>query len=334
MQRAASWLEQQWYREDGGSAAWLQPAARLFETAVRFRRLAYRKGWKRSERLTVPVVVVGNLTVGGTGKTPMTIWLVEFLRAAGYRPGVVSRGYGGQRDMSVPVEVNARSEARLVGDEPLLVACRTGAPVAVASRRSDAARLLLERSACDLIIADDGLQHYRLARDVEILLIDGERGFGNRRCLPAGPLREPPERAGDADFIVRRGGDPVAGPGFRMTLEGGLAVNLATGERVPLGRFVGQQVRAIAGIANPDGFFRDLRAAGLNIVAQGFPDHHAFRAADIEPGDYSVVLMTEKDAVKCRSFATVNHWYLPIEVHLPPEFGFELLHRLRSPSYG
>lgn len=332
--QAANWLERQWYRNDVRPPVWLLPAASVFEAAVRLRRMAYRRGWRQTERLPVPVVVVGNLTVGGTGKTPLTIWLVECLRAAGYRPGVVSRGYGGQRDRSVPAEVEAGSDARIVGDEPLLIARRTGVPVAVAARRTDAARLLLGRGACDLIIADDGLQHYRLDRDIEIVLIDGERGFGNGRCLPAGPLREPPERANEADFIVRRGGESTAGAGFRMRLEGEQAVNLATGERAPLARFSGQPVRAIAGIANPDGFFRDLRAAGLTPVTQGFPDHHVFTAEDVEPRNCSAVLMTEKDAVKCGPFATANHWYVPIEARLPPEFGAELLHRLRNCPHG
>lgn len=332
--RARNWLEHQWYREDGRSTGWLLPAATLFEAVVRLRRMAYRKGWRRAERLPVPVVVVGNLTVGGTGKTPLTIWLVDCLRAAGYRPGVVSRGYAGQRNLSVPVEVDAGSDPRVVGDEPLLIARRTGVLVAVARKRVDAAHILLKRRGCNVIIADDGLQHYQLERDIEIVLIDGERGFGNGRCLPAGPLREPPERADDADFIVRRGGESTAGPGFRMSLDGGQAVNLATGERVPLARFSGQPVRAIAGIANPDGFFRDLRAAGLRPVTQGFPDHYFFKAEDVEPRDCSAVLMTEKDAVKCGAFATANHWYVPIEARLPPEFGFELLHRLRNCPHG
>ncbi len=330
--RLAHWLEDQWYRE-GAAAHWLKPLSGVFGSVARLRRRAYLSGWKSVERLPVPVIVVGNLTVGGTGKTPLTIWLADWLRRAGYRPGVVSRGYGGQRPSRVPLRVGPESDPFVAGDEPVLVARRTGAPVAVAANRVHAARLLLAAGACDLIIADDGLQHYRLGRDVEILLIDGERRFGNGLCLPAGPLREPAERTAGVDFIVQRGGVPTHGS-YGMTVVGSHAVNLMSGDCVPLTRFVGERVYAVAGIGNPERFFSYLHAIGLNPVVKAFPDHHRYRSDDIAAAGDTAVLMTEKDAVKCQSFATQRHWYVPIEARLTPEFGHDLLQRLRAKFHG
>ncbi len=330
--RLAPWLEDRWYRQ-GAPPVWLRPVAGLFAGAARLRRRAYLNGWKSMQRLAVPVIVVGNLTVGGTGKTPLTIWLVEHLRSAGYRPGVVSRGYGRDQRTAEPIRVAAASDPFAVGDEPVLIARRTGAPVAVAVDRVAAGRALIADGDCDLIVADDGLQHYRLDRDLEILVIDGDRWCGNGYCLPAGPLREPAERAEQVDFVVQRGGAPRAGT-YPMTLEGPDAVNLLSGERIPLSRFRGGRVQAIAGIGNPERFFQELRSAGLDIEAKPFPDHFRFRCEDLAPDGRVAVLMTEKDAVKCRAFARPHHWYVPVRARLPAEFASDLLQRLKLKRHG
>jgi tetraacyldisaccharide 4'-kinase len=279
------------------------------------------------------VVVVGNLSVGGTGKTPLTIWLVEFLRNAGFRPGVVSRGYGGRSGRDHPRPVLPDTDPAAAGDEPVLIARRTKAPVMVCTDRVHAAQALLEQHRCDLIIADDGLQHYRLGRDIEILLIDGERRFGNGRCLPAGPLREPPDRVATVDFVIRRGGEPEAGE-YAMKVEGASALNLVSGQRRPLAEFTGERLRAVAGIANPERFFRHLAGFGLTVEAMPFPDHHAYTAEDLAIESACALLMTEKDAVKCRRFADLRHWCVPIDARLQPAFGPALLQRLRPENHG
>ena len=330
--RVADWLESQWYGE-APAAPWLKPLANAFEGGVRLRRWAYRRGLKAVERLPVPVIVVGNLSVGGTGKTPLSIWLVEFLRSAGFRPGVVSRGYGARLERTEPLNVLPGSDPFEAGDEPVLIARRTEAPVVVGVDRVRAAQALLALGNCDLIVADDGLQHYRLGRDIEILLIDGERRLGNRRCLPAGPLREPKDRVATVDFVICRGGKPAAGE-YGMTIAGETALNLASGERAPLDRFKGNAVHAVAGIANPERFFRYLGALGLTVQGRAFPDHHAFRPGDLQFDDAAPVFMTEKDAVKCRAYATLRHWYVPIDARLQPDFGPALLQRLRDKVHG
>jgi len=327
----AVWLQHQWY-EGSASNILLRPLSTLFLQAVKVRRAAYRFGFKQPDRLTVPVIVVGNLSVGGTGKTPLVVWLVEFLRKAGYRPGVISRGYGGST-LQGPVAVESESDPRIVGDEPLLIARRTGRPVMVFPERAVAGRSLLERTDCDIVISDDGLQHYALARDVEIAVIDGERRFGNGRCLPAGPLREPLERLGEVDLVVCQG-RPQSGE-FGMTLAGDHAVNLLDQTlKKPLADFAGAKLRAIAGIGNPERFFAHLRDLDLEFEETAFPDHHPYRREDIGFGDDAPVLMTEKDAVKCRSIAGERHWYVPVDAHLPPEFGEKLLNLLKAKCDG
>ncbi len=307
-------LESAWY--GGGRAPWwARPLAMLYGSVIRLRSRFYRLGWLRSVRLPVPVVVIGNLSVGGTGKTPLTIALAGALRERGYRPGVVSRGYGGsQRE---PLLLGDTPDPAQVGDEPCLIHA-SGVPVAVGRDRPAAARLLLDAD-CDVLIADDGLQHYRLARDVEICVIDGIRRFGNRRLLPAGPLREPLSRLQRVDLRVCNGGAAEADE-YPMQLRGGDAVALDDGRAQALAGFGGQRVHAVAAIGNPQRFFDSLRAAGIEMIEHAFADHHAFVPADLDFADGLPLLMTDKDAVKCRRFAQPGWWRVPVRAGLSAAF--------------
>lgn len=305
----------------------------LFRQAVRLRKSAYLDGRKTAERLPVPVIVVGNLTVGGTGKTPLTLWLANFLKASGYRPGIISRGYGGQPRRE-PLMVSPTTHPQVAGDEPVLIAQRTGCPVCVFPKRAEAGRTLLAKTDCNLIIADDGLQHYALGRDIEIAVIDGERGFGNGHCLPAGPLRESPERLQTVDLIVYSGKGPAGST--VMTLKGSIAVNLLDErQRQALSHFTRSPVCALAGIGNPERFFDHLRQQGLPLVeARGFPDHHHYRSDDLAFAGDRTLLMTEKDAVKCSSFASANLWQVPVDAILPDSFGDQLHTLLKKNTDG
>jgi len=311
-------LESSWYRR----SPWLivlTPASLVYCGLSRLRRLLYRAGLLARHRLPVPVVIVGNLTAGGTGKTPLVAWLVDFLSASGYRPGVIARGYKG-RAHHWPQPVCADSDPLSVGDEAVLLAGRCGCPVVVGPDRVAAARALLEQGECDLIIADDGLQHYALDRDIEIVVIDGTRRFGNGYCLPAGPLRESPGRLTDVDIVVANG---AAGPGeYPMTMRAESAVSLQPGIAPrELAGFERQSVHAVAGIGNPGRFFASLRQTGMRLEEHVFPDHHDYVAADLDFGDERPVVMTEKDAVKCRNFGLRNSWYIPVTIEMPAEFG-------------
>lgn len=320
-----------WYDPAAPVPSALKALAAVYRVGVHLRRRLYLESWLPVRRLPVPVLVVGNLSVGGTGKTPLVIALADILRRAGFSPGVVSRGYGG-RSHSWPRAVTADSDPREVGDETVLIAARSGVPVMAGPDRVAAARGLLEWG-CDVIVADDGLQHYRLGRQVEIAVIDGARGLGNGWCLPAGPLREPPERLESVDLVVKNGGE--AGPGeFLMHLEGDTAVRLGDGARRPLASFAGRKVRALAGIGNPGRFFDHLRSFGLEVAERAFPDHHVFRAEDLAWGADIPLLMTEKDAVKCRAFPGESLWAVPVRAVLPPEFSATVLNLLRTRSDG
>jgi tetraacyldisaccharide 4'-kinase len=261
------------------------------------------------------VIVVGNLTAGGTGKTPLVLALADALRACGRRPGVVSRGHGGRR--REPLLLGEQPDPAEVGDEPCLIRAH-GVPVAIGRDRPAAARLLLD-AGCDVVIADDGLQHYRLARDIEICVIDGERRFGNRRLLPSGPLREPLERLREVDFRVCNGGSSLAGE-CPMRLGGGLVRRLSDGCERPLASFAGMRVHAVAAIGHPQRFFASLAQHGLDVIAHPFPDHHAFAPSDLAFDGDLPVLMTDKDAVKCRAFARAHWWSVPVSAQLPAEF--------------
>jgi tetraacyldisaccharide 4'-kinase len=304
------WLERVWYGEARG-AAWLWPLAGLYDLVVRARRFAYREGLLRSGHPGRPVVVVGNLTVGGSGKTPLTAWLATVLAARGLKVGIASRGHGGSA--RGPVEVTPASDPRLVGDEPVLLARRSGARVVVARDRLAAARRLAPD--VDLILADDGLQHYALRRDLEILVIDGRRRFGNGRLLPAGPLREPVARAGTVDLVVVNGGAARAGE-CTMTLVPDAVVALGSGERSALGDWRGRRVHAVAGIGDPARFFATLRAAGVEPIEHPLPDHAPIGARELAFGDGLPVLMTEKDAVKCGSLPAAGLAYVEVSARL------------------
>ena len=311
-----------------GVAVLLWPLSLLFGLAARVRRLLYQHGLLRSEAVPVPLIVVGNISVGGAGKTPLVARLVELLREAGYRPGVISRGYGGQ-SAQWPQQVRADSDPRLVGDEPVLLARRCRCPVVVGPDRVAAARILLDTHGCNVILSDDGLQHYRLQRDLEIAVVDGFRRLGNGACLPAGPLREPPSRLREVDFVVGNGA--ARGSEYLMSLRGDRAVNLTDpGISVSLAGFSQSTVHAVAGIGDPGRFFDQLRQARLRILEHPFPDHHTFRREDLHFPQDLPVLMTEKDAVKCRTFAPEGCWYVPVSARLEPAFEEDLLKRLAS----
>lgn len=301
----------------------LLPLAALFSLVAGARRLAYRRGWLASVAVGVPVVVVGNITAGGSGKTPLTIWLVEHLRARGLRPGVVSRGYGGSARGCV--EVGPASDAATVGDEPLLVQRRTGAPVVVGRDRVAAVRTLLARHpGVDVVVSDDGLQHYRLRRDLELAVVDAAVGLGNGWPLPAGPLREPARRLRTVDAVLRvvRGeadGRPLEVASWRVDTRPGRAWRLLDpGESRALAELPGHDWLAVAGIGRPQGFFDMLARAGLRFSARAYPDHHLFRPGELPAG--RPVLMTEKDAVKCFAFAETDWWAVSLDV--APEAGF------------
>jgi tetraacyldisaccharide 4'-kinase len=326
-ERLRRWLEQRWY-EGAPVPWWLRSLSAIFGGVSGFRRFLYRRGLLRTHRLAVPVIVVGNLTVGGSGKTPMVIALVEALRAEGFRPGVISRGYGRTAaDPRAPMIVTADTDPAHGGDEPVLIAWRTRAPVAVSRDRVAAGELLLSQHDVDVIVADDGLQHYRLGRDVEIVVVDGRRRFGNSRLLPAGPLREPVSRLRGVDAVVVNGPRGPDEPGF--DLQPSNVVPLRGGAPRPLSDLAGTRVHAVAGIGDPERFFATLRTAGVDVVPHPFPDHHAFVAADLDFGDDAPVLMTEKDAMKCRAFAQ-PHWYaLPVTATLPAHVLQRVLARVR-----
>ena len=301
----------------------LVPVYRMLRAVV---GLTWRSGLRKPTRLDVPVIVVGNITAGGTGKTPLVLALVGALRSRGWQPGVVSRGYGGTARL--PVLLGDAPNPAIAGDEPSLIRSRSGVPVAVGRDRVAAARLLAG-AGVDVILADDGLQNPSLARDIEICVIDGERRLGNGRLLPAGPLRESDARLAQVDFIVSNGGQPRPGE-VPMSLpgSGALSVNGAEPPR-PLAQFAGQRVHAVAGIGNPGRFFASLRAQGIEVIEHAFDDHQALGPADLDFGDGLPILMTEKDAVKCVSFADPNCWQVPVSAELPDTFFDAVDQRLR-----
>lgn len=329
-----SWFQKQWE----AYTLWhllLVPCSWLFLTLTALRRFFYRIGWLKSFRLAVPVIVVGNINVGGTGKTPLVIWLTEQLQLAGYTPGIISRGYGG--DVKQVRAVFNNSNPREVGDEPVLIAKRTGCPVFVSANRIEAGQALLQaHPQCNIIISDDGLQHYRLQRDIEVAVVDGAKGLGNGALLPAGPLREPEARFSCVDAVVINGklekSLNVEGiTSVEMQLESGNFYNLMDStKRCGPQAFANQQVLAIAGIGNPERFFQQLQHMGLFFQSKAYPDHHAFQQQDFESVTADIVLMTEKDAVKCQAFAQSSFWALPVNAAIKSDLMAIILNKLRQ----
>ena len=318
-ERLHDWLQRAWY-EDGAGSRLLLPLSGLYWLAISLRRVLYRSGIFRSHRVGVPVIVVGNVTAGGTGKTPTTIWLASALKRAGFTPGIVSRGYGGSQS-GAPLRVDGASDTELVGDEPVLLARRSGCAVAVDRDRVRAARMLID-DGVDLIIADDGLQHLRLARDYEICVVDGKRWFGNRCVLPAGPLREPAARASDVDQILVNG--PIERTPESVTVQNAISFELVAkdAERLngslvrPLSGFKGETVHAAAAIGNPGRFFDLLRLHGLDVIEHAFPDHARLSRTQIDFEDGLNVFLTEKDAVKLGTDLGDRYWSIPVELEM------------------
>lgn len=323
------WLQRSWY---GPHPIWFFiPLSWLFAGLSALRRGCYRTGLFYTAVLPVPVIVAGNISVGGTGKTPFIVWLAERLKQQGYRPGIVTRGYGGSsRYVRL---VTPDSDADELGDEAVLLARRTGLPVAAGRDRAVAAQMLLSRYSLDVLLSDDGLQHYALPRDFEFILLDGGRGLGNRWLLPAGPLRESAARLERAGMVVIK--DVVGGsldlPGaLHMQLDTGTAVSLLDGNRKPLSSFSGQSAAALAGIADPEQFFAALRAAGINITAsRALPDHSRLGSLDLEFPGHGPVFMTEKDAVKCRGMQLPRHWYVEASARFDAAATAAMLERLK-----
>ncbi|MBW7470143.1 tetraacyldisaccharide 4'-kinase [Marinobacter sp. M216] len=336
----SSLIDRLWYGT-GRPLGFLAPLSWIFQAITASRR---RKAWDaRDEVLPVPVVVVGNITAGGTGKSPLTARLVAEFRAAGWRPVVLSRGYGGKA-AQYPLLVQGDSEPSQAGDEPVMLARATNTPVVVDPQRRRGAAWALEQGLGDILISDDGLQHYALPRDIEIAVFDGVRGTGNGALIPVGPLREPVSRLASVDFVVVNGGDFEEGGHiesfqgiehpqiFTMALEPSSLTNLKTGESRPLSDLTGRHVRAVAGIGNPERFFDTLRSLGAVVEGTAFPDHHDFRASDLDAESGRWVVITAKDAVKCQGFAKDNVWVFSVQARLDPEFIGAVLSRIRQDS--
>ncbi|MBE0484529.1 tetraacyldisaccharide 4'-kinase [Marinobacter sp.] len=338
---SAGLIERLWYQQ-GKPLAVLSPLAWLYRTVAESKR---RKAWQaRNEPLPVPVVVVGNITAGGTGKSPLTARLVQRMQQEGWRPVILSRGYGGKSDR-YPLLVSHTTPATVSGDEPLMLALATSCPVVVDPDRCRGAHWALEQQLGDVLICDDGLQHYRLPRDIELAVFDDRRGVGNGALIPVGPLREPVSRLATVDFVVLNGAEfPPSGQQIdefagiehpdihAMALRPSSLVNLNSGETLTPGALQGQSVRAVAGIGNPSRFFDTLRSLGARVQEAPYADHHRFRPQDLgsRPGEWLV--MTAKDAVKCRDFAPDNAWVLTVDACLSEPFEHRFLERLRRCS--
>jgi len=321
-------LERLWYGQASGLSLLLIPLAWLYGLMAAGRRLLFRFGLLASGHPGVPVIVVGNITAGGTGKTPVVAWLAEQLRAVGRHPGIASRGHGAVGSLRDPMQVLPATPAKEAGDEPVLLARRTGVPVVVCTDRLAAARALVA-AGVDVIIADDGLQHYGLARDLEIVVVDGMRRFGNGRLLPAGPLREPQTRLAQVPLVLVNGGD--AGPGwYPFSLRPGDAVRLTDGSRRPLAAFAGGKAWVVAGIGNPARFHTSLTALGIDVAVVHVADHGITDLRRLRNAANWPILMTEKDAVKYPCCADPEVWYVPVELDMAPAAVGVVMGRIRE----
>lgn len=304
----------------------LWPLSFLFGLIIKLRRYLYDQNFLKTYHCPVPVVIVGNITVGGTGKTPFVIWLANFLKEQGYRPGIVSRGVGGKKQHAVSC-VSINSSVKEVGDEALLLAKHSNCPVVLGINRVTAVKKLLQQYACDIVISDDGLQHYALKRDLEIVLVDGSRGMGNACLLPAGPLREPVSRLKQVDFVITHYLSIL--DKNSMTLVAGDLVSVSQSSRTQaISSLINTKVHAVAGIGNPDRFFQALTNAQLDIIPHVFPDHYQYNAHDLDFQDDLPIIMTEKDAIKCLNFATDKYWYWPVTAKLHPELAQAILTKI------
>lgn len=327
------WLDRLWYGK-GRPLWWLWPLAWLYQRIAGRRRRNALVQLVRHRRPAAPVIVVGNITAGGTGKSPLTAWLVEVLRQAGWRPVILTRGYGG-RAGCYPLKVTEQTPATEAGDEPVMLARQTGCPVVVDPRRARGAEWALEQGLGNILVCDDGLQHYALYRDLELAVFDGQRGIGNGAPIPVGPLREPVERLDMVDFSIVNGEPEGPMPGSRyciMTLVPERLVNLRTGESQSLSWLAGQRVRGVAGIGNPARFFRTLASLGARVRPAAFPDHHRFSVDDLTVEAGEILVMTAKDAVKCDRFAQQHCWVLEVKARLPESFREALVARVGSLS--
>ncbi len=320
-------IHRQWQKR--GLWAWaLSPLSLLVCAVAAIKRKAYVVGLRKSHGCDAPVIVVGNLTVGGTGKTPMVIYLCDLLKAQGFHPGVISRGYKSNA-ANKPILVSQYNDASEVGDEPRLICERTQCPVMVSTNRVQSANTLVQSHGCNVIVSDDGFQHLKLKRDIDILVKDAQRGYGNGWCLPSGPLREGPLAKQDADFIVINGGKVVGEPSFNMQLILGQPYALQSKQKTQFDTLRHQSLRAIAAIGNPMRFFNALREQNLMITESPYDDHHVFTAADLESN--KPIIMTEKDAVKCAQLPTTSEvWVVPVSAELSADFDAQLLSKLNT----
>lgn len=326
------WLETRWYQKRP-APLFLRPLEWLYRTVSDGKRQGYVTGSKEVFRPRVPVIIVGNITVGGTGKTPVVLWLIEKLKAAGYKPGVVSRGYGAKAPR-YPYAVTKDTLPAEGGDEPCMLVRRSGCPLVVDPDRPAAVQYLLEQFDCDLVISDDGLQHYALGRDIELVVIDGRRGVGNGHCLPAGPLREPVERLDDVDFVISNGEGENGFDAISMGLAPTAFVALDGSKRIAVDQWQEKRVHAVAGIGNPARFFDTLRlAAGIEPLEHPFADHHPYVLSDLQFSESLPLVMTEKDAVKVSHLKNLDGWYLEVSAELPVEFETALLNKLEQITY-
>ncbi|MBE9560580.1 MAG: tetraacyldisaccharide 4'-kinase [Proteobacteria bacterium] len=310
-----------WYRSDFLAsllAGFLLPLSWLYCAVAVSRRKVYQLGLKKSYGAAVPVVVIGNIVVGGSGKTPLLISICEFIKNNGFKPGVVSRGYGGK--VKGLKQVHDSDSAELVGDEPLMICQRTGVPVVVGADRVAAVNYLLEHNQCDVVLSDDGLQHYRMQRNVEIAVIDSSRGFGNGFCLPAGPLRERVSRLDEVDIVVYNDAADESSVDMAEDCSYVLKVadvcHLNSEEATRLSSFTGKKVHAVAGIGDPSRFFSQLCDDGIDIVEHAYPDHHAYAQADFSGWEKECIIMTEKDAVKCRQLSLPDAWVVSVQADM------------------